>query len=213
MDSESIRDEKVKVLKAIPPLDEHNLVRGQFRGYRAEQGVVPDSQTETFAALRLEIQSWRWRGVPFFLRAGKCLPATCTEILARFHRPPTSYSSASLAANHVRFRVNPDTTLAFGMMAPKIGDEGVGQVIEALVNRNPQPDEVDAYERVLTDAMAGDATLFARQDYVEEAWRIVDPVLKQGTQVYEYEPQTWGPAEVERRVVPPDGWQNPVVST
>jgi glucose-6-phosphate 1-dehydrogenase len=213
MDSESIRDEKVKVLKAIPPLDEHNLVRGQFRGYRAEQGVVPDSQTETFAALRLEIQSWRWRGVPFFLRAGKCLPATCTEILARFHRPPTSYSSASLAANHVRFRVNPDTTLAFGMMAPKIGDEGVGQVIEALVNRNPQPDEVDAYERVLTDAMAGDATLFARQDYVEEAWRIVDPVLKQGTQVYEYEPQSWGPAEVERRVVPPDGWQNPVVST
>jgi glucose-6-phosphate 1-dehydrogenase len=211
MDSESIRDEKVKVLKAIPPLDEHNLVRGQFRGYRTEKGVAPDSQVETFAALRMNINSWRWRGVPFFLRAGKCLPATCTEILARFHRPPTSYSSASLAANHVRFRVNPDTTLAFGMMAPKIGDEGVGQVIEALVNRNPQPDEVDAYERVLTDAMAGDATLFARQDYVEEAWRIVDPVLKQGTQVYEYEPRTWGPAEVERRVVPPDGWQNPVV--
>jgi glucose-6-phosphate 1-dehydrogenase len=213
MDSESIRDEKVKVLKAIPPLDENNLVRGQFRGYCAEKGVRSDSQMETFAALRLEIQSWRWQGVPFFIRAGKCLPVTCTEILVRLRRPPTAYPAASLSPNHLRFRISPDTTLAFGMMAPKIGDEGVGQVIEALVNRNAQPDEVDAYERVLTDAMAGDATLFARQDYVEEAWRIVDPVLKQGTQLYEYEPQTWGPVEVERRVMPPDGWVNPTVST
>jgi len=213
MDSESIRDEKVKVLKAIPPLDENNLVRGQFRGYRAEKDVRSDSQTETFAALRLEIQSWRWQGVPFFIRAGKCLPVTCTEILVRLRRPPTAYPAASLSPNHLRFRINPDTTLAFGMMAPKIGDEVVGQVIEALVNRNAQPDEVDAYERVLTDAMAGDATLFARQDYVEEAWRIVDPVLKQRTHLYEYEPQTWGPAEVERKVMPPDGWVNPTVST
>jgi len=212
MDSESIRDEKVKVLKAIPPLDENNLVRGQFRGYRAEKDVRPDSQMETFAALRLEIQSWRWQGVPFYIRAGKCLPVTCTEILVRLRRPPSAYPAARLSPNHLRFRINPDTTLAFGMMAPKIGNEGVGQVIEALVNRNAQPDEVDAYERVLTDAMAGDATLFARQDYVEEAWRIVDPVLKQGTQLYEYEPQTWGPAEVERRVRPPDGWLNPVIS-
>jgi len=213
MDSESIRDEKVKVLKAIPPLDENNLVRGQFRGYRAEKDVRSDSQTETFAALRLEIQSWRWQGVPFFIRAGKCLPVTCTEILVRLRRPPTAYPAASLSPNHLRFRINPDTTLAFGMMAPKIGDEWVGQVIEALVNRNAQPDEVDAYERVLTDAMAGDATLFARQDYVEEAWRIVDPVLKQRTQIYEYDPNTWGPAEVERKVMPPDGWVNPTVST
>jgi glucose-6-phosphate 1-dehydrogenase len=213
MDSESIRDEKVKVLKAIPPLDENNLVRGQFRGYRAEKDVRSDSQTETFAALRLEIQSWRWQGVPFFIRAGKCLPVTCTEILVRLRRPPTAYPAASLSPNHLRFRINPDTTLAFGMMVPKIGDEGVGQVIEALVNRNAQPDEVDAYERVLTDAMAGDATLFARQDYVEEAWRIVDPVLKQRTQIYEYDPNTWGPAEVERKVMPPDGWVNPTVST
>ena len=212
MDSESIRDEKVKVLKAIAPIDEHNLVRGQFRGYRTEKGVAPDSQVETFAALRLEIDSWRWQGVPFFIRAGKCLPVTCTEILMRLRRPPTTYPSGSEAPNHLRFRVNPDTTLAFGMMAPKIGEGMGGQVMEAVVSRNAQPDEMDAYERVLTDAMAGDATLFARQDYVEEAWRIVDPVLKQETPIYEYEPQSWGPIEVERRVAPPDGWHNPVVT-
>ena len=212
MDSESIRDEKVKVLKAMLPLAESNLVRGQFRGYRSEKGVSPDSQVETFAALRLEIDSWRWQGVPFFVRAGKCMPVTCTEILLRLRRPPTAYPAASLAPNYLRFRVSPDTTLAFGMMAPKTADESVGQPFEAMVNRNPQPDEVDAYERVLTDAMAGDATLFARQDYVEEAWRIVDPVLKKGSRIYDYEPNTWGPAEVERRVIPPDGWHNPIMS-
>jgi len=213
MDSESIRDEKVKVLKAIPPLDENHVVRGQFRGYRAEKGVAPDSQVETFAALRLDVHSWRWQGVPFFIRAGKSLPITSTEILVRLRRPPSAYPASSLFPNHLRFRINPDTTLAFGMMAPKIGDEHVGQVIEAVVNRNIQPDEVDAYERVLTDAMAGDPTLFARQDYVEEAWRIVDPVVKKETPVYEYEPNTWGPTEVEEKVRPPDGWLNPAVST
>src|SRR5437773_4734078 len=148
-DSESIRDEKVKVLKAMAPLDGKSLVRGQFRGYRSEKGVAPDSIVETFAALRLEINSWRWQGVPFFIRAGKCLPVTCTEILLRLHRPPSAYPSASLAPNHLRFRVNPDTTLAFGMMAPTIGEGMVGQAIEALVSRNAQPDDVDAYERLL----------------------------------------------------------------
>jgi glucose-6-phosphate 1-dehydrogenase len=212
MDSESIRDEKVKVLKAIAPLDKSNLVRGQFRGYRSENGVAPDSQVETFAALKLEIHSWRWQGVPFFIRAGKCMPVTCTEILLRLRRPPTTYPVAGLATNHMRFRVNPDTTLAFGLMAPKPSDETEGQLFEALVSRHAQPDEIDAYERVLTDAMAGDATLFARQDYVEEAWRIVDPVLKQGSPVYEYEPNSWGPAEVEQKVRPLEGWHNPVVS-
>ncbi|HEX8751560.1 MAG TPA: glucose-6-phosphate dehydrogenase (NADP(+)), partial [Nitrospira sp.] len=212
MDSEAIRDEKVKVLKAIPPVDAQHLVRGQFRGYRTENGVAPDSEMETFAALRLEIHSWRWQGVPFFIRAGKNLPLTCTEILLRLRRPPSVYPAASLLPNHMRFRVNPDTTLAFGMMVPTIGDESVGQPFEAMVSRHHQPDEMDAYERVLTDAMAGDATLFAREDYVEQAWRIVDPVLKEKTPVYEYEPHSWGPAEVEQRVRPPDGWHNPIVS-
>jgi len=209
MDSESIRDEKVKVLKAIPPLDVHNVVRGQFRGYRTEKGVAPDSRVETFAALRLQIDSWRWQGVPFFVRAGKCLPVTCTEILLRLRLPPTAYPASGLLPNHLRFRVNPDTTLAFGMMVPKIGDETVGQPFEATVSRNVQPDEVDAYERVLTDAMAGDATLFARQDYVEEAWRIVDPVLKQEAPVYEYEPHTWGPTEADGLASEIGGWHNP----
>ncbi|HEY7531435.1 MAG TPA: glucose-6-phosphate dehydrogenase, partial [Nitrospiraceae bacterium] len=167
MDSESIRDEKVKVLKAIAPLDESHLVRGQFRGYKTEKGVAPDSQVETFAALKLEIHSWRWQGVPFFIRAGKCLPVTCMEVLLRLRRPPTAYPAGSLMPNHIRFRVNPDTTLAFGLMSPRGDDESHGQMFEALVSRHAHPEEVDAYERVLTDAMAGDATLFARQDYVE----------------------------------------------
>jgi len=208
-DSESIRDEKVKVLKAIPPLDANNLVRGQFRGYRSEKGVARDSKVETFAALRLQVDSWRWQGVPFYIRAGKCLPVTCTEVLVRLRRPPTAYPAAAVPPNHVRFRISPDMTIALAMTSIAPGQEAVGQSVEMLVSRHPRADEMDAYERVLGDAMAGDATIFAREDYVEEAWRIVDPVMKANTPVYEYEPQTWGPGEVEQRVVPSSGWDNP----
>jgi glucose-6-phosphate 1-dehydrogenase len=211
-DSESIRDEKVKVLKAIPPLKAENLVRGQFRSYRNEKGVAPDSQTETFAALRLEIDSWRWKGVPFYIRAGKSLPVTCTEIVVRLRRPPTIYGNQTLSQNHVRFRINPDISVALGLNVMSPIDEGLGQAIEILGSSLPRAEEMDAYERVLSDAMAGDATLFARQDYVEEAWRIVDPVLKTGTPIYEYEPGSWGPDEVSQRVTPPGGWQNPTVT-
>jgi len=209
-DSESIRDEKVKVLKAIPPLKAQDLVRGQFRGYRGEKGVAPGSQMETFAALRLEIDSWRWKGVPFYVRAGKLLPVTCTEIVVRLRQLPTMYSYLSLNQNYVRFRISPDITVAFGLnvMSP-VEEKTLGNPVEIQGGRLPHAEEMDAYERVLTDAMAGDATLFARQDYVEEAWRIVDPVLKEGTPVYEYEPGSWGPDEVARRVTPPGGWQNP----
>jgi glucose-6-phosphate 1-dehydrogenase len=208
-DSESIRDEKVKVLKAIPPLDPNNLVRGQFRGYRSEKGVARDSKVETFAALRLQVDSWRWQGVPFYIRAGKCLPVTCTEVLVRLRRPPTAYPAAAVPPNHVRFRISPDMTIALAMTSIAPGQEAVGQSVEMLVSRHPRADEMDAYERVLGDAMAGDATIFAREDYVEEAWRIVDPVMKAKTPVYEYDPQTWGPGEVEQRVVPSGGWDNP----
>jgi glucose-6-phosphate 1-dehydrogenase len=210
-DSESIRDEKVKVLKAIPPLDEKSVVRGQFRGYRKEKGVALDSQVETFAALRLEINSWRWQGVPFYIRAGKCLPVTCMEIVARLHRPPMLYPASSLTPNYLRFRVSPEVTLAQGITVMAPGEEMVGQSVELVASRSPRADEMDAYERVLGDAVAGDATLFARQDYVEEAWRIVDPVLKTVTPVYEYEPNTWGPREVNQSVSPSGGWQNPTV--
>ncbi len=210
-DSESIRDEKVKVLKAIPPLEAKNLVRGQFRGYRTENGVAPDSQVETFAALSLEVNSWRWQGVPFYIRAGKSLPVTCTEILVRLRRPPTVFPTCNPSGNYFRFRVSPDITGAFGLTVNDLEEKMVGQQIELLASRHPSIEEVDAYERVLGDAMEGDATLFAREDYVEEAWRIVDPVLKAGTPVFEYEPQTWGPKEVEQ-VMPPGGWHNPTVA-
>jgi len=211
-DSESIRDEKVKVLKAIPPLEPEDLVRGQFRGYRKESGVAPDSEVETFAALKLCIDSWRWRGVPFYIRAGKCLAVTCTEVLVRLRRPPTMYERYALESNYARLRISPDIVLAFGLNVTSPVEESQSELSELLASRHPCAKEMDAYERVLGDAMAGDATLFAREDYVEEAWRIVDPALKAGTPVHEYEPKSWGPAEV-KSVTPPGGWVNPVVTS
>ena len=211
LDSETIRDEKVKVLKAIAPLAANNVVRGQFRGYRSEPGVAPDSTVETFAALRLQIDSWRWQGVPFYIRAGKSLPVTCTEVVARLRQPPTVFPSFDLESNYCRFRISPDVTIAIGANIIAPGEETRSQTAEMLGTRLPRADEMDAYERVLGDAMHGDATLFAREDYVEEAWRIVDPVLQAGTPVHEYEPGTWGPKEVDSRVSPPGGWQNPSV--
>ncbi len=208
-DSESMRDEKVRVLKSIAPLEACNLVRGQFRGYRGERGVAPGSQVETFAALRLDVNSWRWHGVPFYIRAGKMLPVTCTEVVVRLRRPPLVFPTCPAASNYFRFRISPELTGAFGVAVMDPEEKMIGQPIE--LTHTHTADDVDAYERVLGDALAGDATLFAREDYVEEAWRIVDPVLKSGTPVYEYEPHTWGPAEVDRLVSPPGGWQNPVV--
>jgi glucose-6-phosphate 1-dehydrogenase len=208
-DGESLRDEKVKVLKAIPPIEEKNLVRGQFQGYRDEKGVAKDSQTETFAALHLEINSWRWKGVPFYIRAGKCLPVTCTEILAKFRKPPTLIPDSILTENHLRLRLSPDVVIAMGLMSLAPG-EGMGlQAGEMVATSSAGGGDQDAYERLLGAAMAGDNSLFAREDYVEEAWRIVDPVLKKGTPIYPYAPNTWGPAEVAR-VMPPGGWDTPV---
>jgi len=208
-DSESVRDEKVKVLKAIPSLAPGDVVRGQFRGYRGEQGVSAKSAVETFVALRLRIESWRWHGVPFYIRAGKHLPATCTEIVVRFRQPPTMFDECGLESNYCRFRISPDITLAIGANFVAPGQDTRGQTAEMVGTRLPQADEVDAYERVLGDAMRGDATLFAREDYVEEAWRIVDPVLKAGTPAYEYEPGSWGPGELDSTISPRGGWQNP----
>jgi len=210
-DSESIRDEKAKVLQAIPPLEAKSIVRGQFQGYRKEPGVAPDSTVETFVALQLEIDSWRWQGVPFYIRAGKCLPVTCAEVVVRLRRPPAMFQGFDLVANYCRFRISPDVAFAIGANVIAPGEDTRSQTAEMLGTRHPNAEEMDAYERVLGDAMQGDATLFAREDYVEEAWRIVDPVLKAGTPVYEYEPGTWGPKEVDARVAPPGGWQDPKV--
>src|SRR6266581_6033672 len=208
-DSESIRDEKVKLLKAIPPLEVKNVVRGQFRGYRNERGVAADSKVETFAAMQLEIDSWRWRGVPFYIRAGKFLPVTCTEVLVRLRQPPTMYEGFDLRSNHYRMRISPEIEFAFctNIISPTDGSISIPN--EIVGSRHPTANEMGAYERVLGDAMAGDATLFAREDYVEEAWRIVDPVLKASTPVYEYEPGSWGPREVDQSVSPTGGWHNP----
>jgi glucose-6-phosphate 1-dehydrogenase len=211
-DSESIRDEKAKVLRAMPPLEDRSVVRGQFRGYRNEAGVAPDSQVETFAALRLEVNSWRWQGVPFYIRAGKCLPVTCAEVVVRLRLPPTVYPGVTLTPNWFRLRISPEVTIALGMMVMAPGEGMVPQPTEMIASHHPRVEEMEAYERLLGDAMAGDATLFAREDYVEEAWRIVDPVLKAGSPVSEYAPGTWGPSEVDQRVAPPGGWLNPVVT-
>jgi glucose-6-phosphate 1-dehydrogenase len=207
-DSESMRDEKVKVLKAIPSIAPDDLVRGQFRGYRDEKGVPKDSKTETFAALKLNINSWRWKGVPFYVRAGKNLPVTCTEIFARFRKPPALMPD-ELKENHARLRLSPEVVIAMGMMELAPGDVFALEESEMVAYSAPRAGEMEAYERLLTAAMEGDGSLFAREDYVEEAWRIVDPVLKADTPVYTYEPDTWGPHDVER-VTPEGGWHDPV---
>lgn len=209
LDSESVRDEKVKVLKSIPPVDPKHVVRGQFLGYRNEPQVAPDSSVETFAALRLEIDSWRWEGVPFFIRAGKCLPVTCTEVVVRLRAPPKVFPRGSARENYVRFRISPDVAIAVGATVMDRQDAMCGEPVELLASRHLGTGDMDAYERLLGDAMAGDATLFAREDYVEEAWRIVDPALKARTPAYPYAPGTWGPQEVEANIVPPGGWQIP----
>ena len=211
-DSESIRDEKVKVLKAISAIDQKDIVRGQFRGYLSESGVAKGSRTETFAALKLEVNSWRWQGVPFYIRAGKQMPVTCTEILIRLRRPPDVFHSPALEQNHIRLRISPDVEIALGMMVLKPDKDADGEPVEMVANRHPEAKEMDAYERVLGEALVGDTTLFAREDYVEEAWRIVDPVLRAGTPVYEYEPGSWGPPEASQSIAPRGGWHEPAVA-
>ncbi|MBN9690622.1 MAG: glucose-6-phosphate dehydrogenase [Verrucomicrobia bacterium] len=212
LDSETVRDEKVKVLKAIPPLTVRDVVRGQFQGYLDEPGVAPDSTVETFAALKLELDSWRWKGVPFYIRAGKCLPVTCTEVLIRMRPPPTMYEDFQLEPNYLRLRISPEATIAIGINVVAPADDTTGGINEMIAAHHPTKEEMDAYERVLGDAMSGDATLFSREDYVEEAWRIVDPMLKAKTPVYPYQPGTWGPPEVDRLLAPPGGWWNPTVA-
>lgn len=209
-DSESMRDEKVKVLKAIPPILPEDVIRGQFTGYLDEPGVKTNSNVETFAALRLHVNSWRWDGVPFYIRAGKNLPVTCTEVIARLRKPPVSGNSTSnMPQNYVRFRISPEMTIAMAVAVASESDQGKQEAVEMIASRLPRPGDMEAYERVLSDAISGDPTLFARQDYVEEAWRIVDPILQSPTPIFPYEPHTWGPAEVNNHVCPPGGWDSP----
>jgi len=207
IDGESVRDEKVKVLKSIPALRPEDTIRGQFRGYRKERGVAPQSQVETFVALRLSVDNWRWQGVPFFIRAGKSLPTACMEVIVRLRRPPRILP-VEPRANYVRIRLSPQTEVAIGLNVMDRQERGEGQMVELLASRHPGATESNGYVRVLSDALAGDRTLFAREDYVEEAWRIVDPVVKASTVLYTYEPGSWGPAEAAH-IAPPEGWLDP----
>jgi glucose-6-phosphate 1-dehydrogenase len=206
---ESIRDELAKVFKMIRPLSPEDVVRGQFRGYRQEEGVARDSNVETFAATRLHIDSPRWDGVPFFVRAGKYLPTTMTEVLVMF-KPPALSNLCLGQANYVRFRLSPDMTIAIGARVKRPGEELIGDATELKVVDRTHADEMAAYERLLGDAMAGDSTLFAGQEGVEAAWKIVEPILDLATPVHEYEPGTWGPPAAEKLTAGICGCDSPV---
>ncbi len=211
--SEALRNEQVKVFRSIRPLAPGSLVRGQYRGYRDEDGVAPDSPVETFAAVELQIDSWRWAGVPFFVRAGKCLPVTATEVLVELRRPPqVVFREADPGApNYLRFRLGPEVGIALGARAKAPGEAMAGEAIELSV-RHQRGDEMAPYERLIGDAMAGDSTLFAREDSVEAAWAIVQPILGTAPAVFPYEPRTWGPPEADRIIARLGGWHVPVAA-
>lgn len=201
LDTETLRDEKVKVLKAIEPLDRKQVVRGQFRGYLDEKGVAARSHTETYVALELAVDSWRWHGVPFYIRAGKQMPELRTEVLVKLRRPPP-IGGIRLHSNYVRFQLGPKFELALGATVRE-PDVASGHRLELKASHEHEGAETDAYAELLGDAMNGETFRFARQDYVEEAWRIVDPVLDDGAPIL-YDPGTWGPEEAEDLV--PGGW-------
>jgi glucose-6-phosphate 1-dehydrogenase len=209
-DAEAMRDEKIRIIRAMRPLALEDVVRGQFRGYREEEGVTLDSQVETFVALRLHIDTWRWAGVPFYIRAGKRLPVTVTEVLVKLKRPPQEIFEEIKPgrSNYFRFRLGPKVLISLGARAKIPGESWVGEEVE-LVARHHSGDEMTPYERLLGDAMRGDATLFAREDSVESAWRVVDPILGSATPVHEYNPHTWGPSEADQIIADDGGWHNP----
>jgi len=209
-DRESMRDEKVKVFRSMRPLSGNSLVRGQYEGYRGQPGVAPDSQVETYAAMQLHIDSWRWNGVPFFIRAGKSLPVTATEVVVELKRPPSPVFGETAAGvnNYVRFRLGPDVAIALGARAKLPGEKMAGENVELFVCHQ-HSDEMDAYERLIGDAMLGDATLFARQDEVEAAWRIVDPILALKSDVQIYPVDSWGPPQANAMMEPFGGWRIP----
>jgi glucose-6-phosphate 1-dehydrogenase len=207
---QSVLDQKVEVLRAIRPLDDDNVLRGQFKGYLDEPGVAPNSNVETFAVVRLHIDSWRWEGVPFYIRAGKNLPAHATEVVARLRQPPLDVFRENLkdATNYVRFRLSPDVTIAIGARAKALGEPMVGDHVELLACESTK-DEMSPYERLIGDAMDGDETLFTREDAVDVAWQVVEPILKSAKPVQPYEPGTWGPAAAQGAFAPPHGWVDP----
>jgi glucose-6-phosphate 1-dehydrogenase len=207
---DALRDEKARILKAVRPLTPQDVVRGQFKGYRREEGVAPDSSVETYAAIRLFIDTWRWAGVPFYVRAGKCLPVTVTEVTVSFKRPPReTFQEKELGLpNRLRLRLSPEVVVALGMRVKLPGEQWEGEDVE-LIAMHQSADEMTPYERLLGDALRGDQSLFAREDQIEAQWRIVQPVLDNVTPVQEYEQNTWGPAEAASLIEDPERWLNP----
>ena len=208
--TESVRDEKAQAFRSMRPLTPADIVRGQYVGYREEEGVAAESQVETFAAIRLHIDSWRWAGVPFYIRAGKHLPVTATEVLVELKRPPVTLFEDCVTArpNHFRFRLSPQVVLSLGARAKMPGEKMQGEDVD-LMTFHEQPDEMAPYERLLGDAMRGDQTLFAREDAVQEAWRIVEPVLGPCAPLRPYQPGTWGPDEASQLMDHGASWHNP----
>jgi glucose-6-phosphate 1-dehydrogenase len=212
VDADAIHGEQAKVLRTVRPMDPQNIVRGQYRGYRDEEGVAKDSQVATYAALRLYIDSWRWAGVPFYVRAGKNLQTTATEVLAELKLPPQVVfpEAAPAIGNYVRFRLGPQVAIAVGARAKQPGETMTGRPVELSVVEQPVATQLGDYERLLGDAIAGDATLFARQDVVEAAWAIVNPLVRDPGDLFEYEPGSWGPSQADRLVAEVGGWNTPV---
>jgi glucose-6-phosphate 1-dehydrogenase len=214
VDADALRDEKVKVFRAMPSIDPAEVVRGQYEGYRQEEGVAPDSQVETFAAMRLCVESWRWAGVPFYVRAGKCLATTATEVVVEFHSPPRLLfahpGTLPPHPNHLRFCLGPADAVSLSLEVKALGDELLSRPAEfsTSIEGAGIGKGADAYERLLDDAIEGDARRFAREDSVEEAWRIVEPVLAEPSPVIPYECGSWGPMEANRFIAG-DGWHNP----
>lgn len=211
-DPEARRDEKGRVFKAMRTLGPEDVVRGQFRGYRDEPGVSSSSTVETFAAVRVWIDTWRWAGVPFYIRTGKQLPVTACEVTVTLRQPPLGVFNEiePPGANYVRFRLSPHVWISMGARAKVPGEALVGEEVE-LIARHHAGDEMMPYERLLGDAMRGDPSLFAREDQVEAAWRVVDPILGDVVPVHPYDPGTWGPPEANRLLLGSARWHDPHV--
>jgi glucose-6-phosphate 1-dehydrogenase len=209
-DVESIRDERAKVLRSVQSLEPQDVVLGQFAGYHEEPGVKPGSNVETFAMLHLHINSWRWRDVPFYIRAGKLLPVTATEVIAKFRQTPPVFSEELTPQNYVRFRLSPVPEIAIGSSMKRAGDRLLGCMTELVVDEDCEKANLLPYEELLQDAMRGNQTWFAREDYVEESWRILDPVFKSQPEPMIYKPGTWGPSYAQGFEMPAGGWSNPL---
>ena len=209
-DPQARQTEKLRLFRAMRPLEPKEVVRGQFRGYREEKGVAQDSQVETFAALRLHIDSWRWAGVPFYIRTGKCLPLTATEVRVTLRNPPLAVFDASdtMPCNYFRFRLSPEVVIGAGALVKRSGEEMRGERVELIARHHTQSDK-SPYERLLGDAVRGDGSLFTRGDAVEAAWRVVDPVLQNPLPVVQYDPGTWGPPQAKAVIEGGEDWHNP----